>query len=50
MYNKFEEAGEPMEEDAKTRFPFKRVWHSGLQKSIEALKAQMKTNPLGTVS
>ena len=39
-----------MEEDSKTRFLFKRVKHSDLQKSIEALKAHMATNISGKVS
>ena len=47
MYNIFEGEGEPMEEDAKTRFLFKRVKHSYLQKSIEALKSQMEQNLQG---
>ena len=50
MYTIFEEEGETMEEDAKTRFLFRRVNNSDLQKSIEALKYQMPTNPSGKVS
>ena len=50
MYNIFEEEFELMEEDAKIRFLFKWVEYLDLQKSIEALKAQMITNPSGTVS
>ena len=50
MYNIFEEEFEPVEEYAKIRFIFKRVEHSDLQKSIEALKSQMETKPSGTVS
>ena len=50
MYSTFEEEGKPNEEDAKTRFLFKQVKHSDLQKSIEALKSQIETNSLGTVS
>ena len=47
MYIIFEEEGKPNEEDAKTRFLFKQVKHSDLQKSIEALKSQIETNSLG---
>ena len=48
MYNTFEEKGETMEEDAKIHLIFKRVKNSDLQKSIEALRSQMATNPSGT--
>ena len=41
MYNIYEKEGEPMPDDAKTRFLFKRVQHSGLRGAIEALRAQM---------
>ena len=40
MFNIYEKEDEPMAEDAKVRFLFKRVQHSGLQAAIEALKAQ----------
>ena len=49
MQKVFEEEGEPMEEDAKIRFMFKQVDHSDPQKSIEALKYHMATNPSWTV-
>ena len=39
-----------MKEDDKIYFLFKRVEHSDLQKSIEALKYQMATNPSGKMS
>ena len=41
MYNIYEKEGEPMPDDAKTRFLFKRVQHSGLRGAIEALRAQI---------
>ena len=40
MYNIYKKEGEPMPDDAKTRFLFKKVQHSGLRSSIDALKAQ----------
>ena len=40
MFNIFEKEGEPMEEEAKIRFLFKKVQNNDLQKSDEALKAQ----------
>ena len=40
MFNIYEKEDEPMAEDAKVSFLFKRVQHSGLQAAIEALKAQ----------
>ena len=40
MYNIYEKEGEPMPDDAKTRFLFKKVQHSGLRGAIEALRAQ----------
>ena len=50
MYIIFEEEGEPMEEEAKTRFIIKRVEKSDLHKSIESFKDQTETNRSGTVS
>lgn len=40
MYNIYDKEGEPMPDDAKTRFLFKKVQHSGLRGAIEALRAQ----------
>ena len=40
MYNIYEKEGEAMPDDAKTRFLFKKVQHSGLRGAIEALRAQ----------
>ena len=50
MFNIFEKEGEPMEEEAKIRFLFKKVQNNDLQKSAEALKAQQTTSPPGTVT
>ena len=50
MFNIFEKEGEPMEEEAKIRFLFKKVQNVDLQKSVEALKAQQTTSPPGTVT
>jgi hypothetical protein len=40
MYHIYQKQGEPMAEDAKIRFLFKRVQHPALQSAIETLKAQ----------
>ena len=40
MFNIYETEGEPMNEETKVRFLFKRVQHDKLQSAIEALKAQ----------
>ena len=40
MYTIYDKEAEPMADDAKLRFLFKRVQHPGLQQAIEALKAQ----------
>ena len=50
MFNIFDKEGEPMEEEAKIRFLFKKVQNNDLQKSVEALKAQQTTSPPGTVT
>lgn len=50
MYNIFENHGETMEEDAKIRFLFKNIHHSGLEADIAALKASITTNPTGTIT
>ena len=39
-----------MEEDAKLRFLFKNIQHSGLEADIAALKASITTNPAGTIT
>jgi hypothetical protein len=41
MFNIYEQEGEPMADDAKTRFLFKKIQHSGLQTAIAALRVQM---------
>ena len=41
MFNIYEQEGEPMADDAKTRFLFKKVQHPGLQTAIAALRVQM---------
>ena len=46
MFNIYETEGEPMADDAKIRFLFKKVQHPGLQTAIAALRVQMN---LGTV-
>ena len=43
MFNIFEEEGEPMQEGPRIRYLFNQVQYSGLQLSIEALKAQETT-------
>jgi len=50
MYNIFENHGEKMEEDAKIRFLFKNIHHSGLDADIAALKASITTNATGTIT
>ena len=44
MFNIFEQQGEPMEEEAKIRFLFKKIEHSGLQSAIEAMRARITTS------
>lgn len=44
MYNIYEKEGDPMSEDSRIRFLFKKVQHPGLQGAIEALKARLATN------
>ena len=44
MYNIYEKEGEPMSEEAKIRFLFKRVQHNDLKPALEALKARQATN------
>ena len=41
MFNIYEREKEPMAEDAKVRFLFKKVQHKDLQPAIEALQAQI---------
>lgn len=41
MYNIYDKEGEPMTDEAKVRFLFKRVQHDKLTSSIDALKAQI---------
>ena len=43
MYNIYDKAGEPMSEDAKIRFLFKKIENTGLKPAIEALKVQQST-------
>jgi len=40
IYNVYEKEGEPTPDDAKTRFLFKRVQHSGFRGTIEALSGR----------
>lgn len=46
MFNIYKHEDEPLTEEAKVRYLFKRVQHPGLQNAIEALKTQQT---LGTV-
>ena len=41
MFNIYEREGEPMAEDAKVRFLFKKVQHKDLLAAVEALQAQI---------
>jgi len=50
MYNIYAQHGEIMTEDAKIRFLFKNIQHSGLDGAIEAMKAKITTEPSGTVT
>ena len=50
MFNIYEQEDEPMEEDAKIRFIFRKVQHPVLDKTIEALKATIATSPAGTIT
>ena len=45
MFNIFEKEGEPMEDEAKLRFLFKKTKCDKLQKTVEALKVQQRTDP-----
>ena len=44
MYNIYDKEDEPMSEDAKIRFLFKKIEHPGLTAAIEALKVKQSTN------
>ena len=44
MFNIFEQQNEPMEEEAKIRFLFKKIQHAGLQSAIEAMRARITTS------
>ena len=44
MFNIFEQQNEPMEEEAKIRFLFKKIEHTGLQSAIEAMRARITTS------
>ena len=50
MYNIYAKHGEVMTEDAKIRFLFKKIQHSGLESAVEAMKAKITTEPSGTVT
>ena len=50
MFQIFKEQGEEVPEDAKIWFLFKKVQHSGLQGTIESLKAQISLSNPGSVS
>ena len=43
MFNIYDKEGEPMADEAKVRFLFKKIEHPGLQGSLEALRAQQTT-------
>ena len=43
MFNIYEKEGEEMSDDAKVRFLFKKIQHSGLRGTIDALKATQTT-------
>ena len=44
MYNIYDNEGEPMGEDARIRFLFKKVENPNLQSAIQALKVRLATN------
>ena len=48
MYNIYGKHSKVMTEDAKIRFLFKKIQHSGLASAVEAMKAQITTKPPGT--
>ena len=50
MYNIYAQHGEVMTEDAKIRFLFKKINHSGLESAVEAMKAKITTKLTGTVT
>ena len=50
MYNIYAQHDEAMAEDAKIRFLFKKIQHSGLSSVIEAMKAKITQDPPGTVT
>jgi hypothetical protein len=50
MYNIYDKHGEVMTEDAKIRFLFKKVQHTGLASAIEAMKAKITTEQPGAVT
>ena len=50
MYNIYAQHKEAMTEDAKIRFLFKKVQHTGLDSAIEAMRAKINTEPAGTVT
>ena len=48
MYNIYEKEGEPMTDEAKVRFLYKKVQHAGLRGTIDALKAQQTAGAIIT--
>eukprot|EP00957_Ditylum_brightwellii_P197962 15081167-Ditylum_brightwellii.AAC.1 len=48
MFNIYFKEGEPMKEDAKIRFLFKKIENQGLQEAVEALKACITTGGPGS--
>ena len=50
MYNIYAQHGEVMAEDAKIRYLFKTIQHTGLEGAIEAMKAKITTEKAGSVS
>ena len=50
MYNIYEKYGEVMKEDAKIRFLFKNIQHSGFANAVETMKDKITTKPPGAVT
>ena len=50
MYNIYESHGEPMTEEAKIRFLFKKIRHEGLIKTCETMKTNIATEAVGTIT
>ena len=50
MFNIYDVHGEPMTEDAKIRFLFKKVNHEGPQSTLDAMKTKIATEVAGAVT